>query len=148
MSGLLDNVCPGTSARAALSLEKHDRYGKVRTTSPVFQCTADWVTQTGLFRMLRHGPRHQTVRLRRIAPRYPNRRAFEHKIDGRLVLLPEGLTLEPGNVRLPCCYISANTIYRAAFYRDCVEIIHGGNKRTLVRCENVEALDVLFQAYF
>lgn len=148
IGALLDTVCPLDSARATLAFERLDRAPLKRNSSELFHCDARWVTHTAPIDAALNGPRHQTLRRRGVAPAYLRPEVLEEATEGRLVLLPDGLSLEPEGARIPCTHISAEKIIRAAFYKDCVEVIHDRAKRTLIQCSNIDALDVLFQAYY
>jgi len=144
---LLDNVNAEQSALCALKLACLDEGGK-RGPFELFNCEASWTTRADPKLAARGGPRHQTLRRRGVAPPYHRPIDLTRGTKGRLVMLREGLALEPEDARLPSTHISAASIRHFVFFSDAIKIIHNDVDRTLIACGESEKLDLLFEAHF
>lgn len=144
---MLDTVSARQSAAGARRLADLE---KVRKSGPAIlhSCAASWTTRADPKKADRPGPKHVTIRRRGEAPDYPRAIDLTRGMPGKLIMLREGLALEPLDARNPCTHISAESIRRASFYGNCVEIIHSRGKRTLLRCDDALSLDLLFEAYY
>jgi hypothetical protein len=132
------------SLRTLADLTQADRRGP----AVIYRCAATWSTRAQPRHAEHMGPAHQTLRRRGLAPRYPRPIDLTRGHPGELVMLREGLALEPADARTPCTHISADSIQRVLFYADCLEITHGSMERTLVCCDGIEMLDLKFEAHY
>ena len=144
VGALLDGVDAGRSARGADLL---DRLAGPPRPRELYRGPARWLAMPAALPEAA-GPRHRTLRRRGIAPSHPRGAAVEDGPSGTLVMLRDGLSLEPEDARRPATHIAASEIARAVFWSDCVELLHARGGATLLRCEAVDTLDVLFEAYW
>ena len=144
---LLEGVSAKQCAASARQLAVLQIRGS-RSSSMLYSCDALWTTGADPKRDQRSGPAHQTLRRRGIAPPYPRPIDLTRGTPGKLVMLREGISLEPDDARKPCSHIGATTIRIASFYTDCAEIIHTTGERTLIQCDDIDALDLRFEAHY
>jgi len=144
---LLEGVSAEKSAASARQSATLDQSRPPRS-NVLYSCTVRWTTGADPKAHQRCGPVHQTLRRRGIAPLYPRPIDLTRGIPGQLVMLREGLALEPDDARKPSEHIDAKTIRIASFYADCAEIIHTGGRRTLIQCDAIDTLDLKFETHY
>ena len=88
------------------------------------------------------------MRRRGTALAYPRPEELQNAASGELVVSRDGLSLEHHNNSRSSLRIGSGSIRSAAFYGDAIELRIGAGKRILIGCDDIELLDVLFQANF
>jgi len=114
----------------------------------LYSTDASWTTRIGPVEGKRCGPRNLSLRRRGKAMAYPKAAEFARATTGTMVILRDGLSLEPADARKPCLHIPAKTIEQTSFFADCIDLVQTNGTHILIHCDQTDALNVTFEAYF